>query len=65
MEVFRALGLSGNDFFSFQYGLIMTDKLTPLSLVDAMDIVGHYEGVSTTLFMLFTPEPGGSAVGVA
>lgn len=65
MEVFRALGLSGNDFVSFQCGLIMTDKFTPLSLVDAMDIVCHYEGVSTTLFMLFTPEPEGSAVGLA
>jgi hypothetical protein len=65
MEVFRALDLSGNDFVYSQYGLIMADKSTPLSLVDAMDLVGHYEGVSTTHFMLFTPEVGRSAVGVA
>lgn len=63
--MFRALDLSGNDFVSSQYGLIMADNSTPLLLLDAMDLVGHYEGVSTTLIMLFTPELGGSAVGVA
>ncbi|KAI9560516.1 hypothetical protein GHT06_011451 [Daphnia sinensis] len=59
MYVLRELGLSEKDLTASTFNLVMADKSTPLLVLGEKEFLADYEGVTTSITIMFSPDVKG------
>jgi hypothetical protein len=59
LDILKAIGMTEKDLDTSSFDLVMADKTTPLLVIGQITIVTEYEGITTTLTIVISPEISG------
>jgi hypothetical protein len=59
LDILMAIGMTEKDLDTSSFDLVMADKTTPLIVIGQVTIVTEYEGTTTTLTIVISPEISG------
>ena len=59
LDILKAIGMTEKDLDTSSFDLVMADKTTPLLVIGLVTIVTEYEGITTTLTIVISPEISG------